>query len=172
MPLLPVTVAAQVPIIQPGAPGESVRELTVEEASTIAKNSYSPDDVRFMQDMIPHHNQAVQMAALVKTRASSPAVRDNAGRIDASQADEIEFMKRWLAERGESVPEATAHHAMHIAHDMAGMATPGQMAALAEAEGTEFDRQFLTLMIAHHEGRRAAGATWLGVRPGVARFHQ
>ncbi|MEM9397992.1 MAG: DUF305 domain-containing protein, partial [Pseudomonadota bacterium] len=144
--------AQQVPIIQPGAPGQAAKQLSVEEASTIAKNSYSPDDVRFMQDMIPHHNQAVQMAALVKERTNSPELRDIAGRIDASQADEIEFMKGWLAERGEQVPEATAHHAMHMSHDMAGMATPEQMAALAEADGIEFDRQFLTLMIAHHEG--------------------
>ncbi|MEO0436195.1 MAG: DUF305 domain-containing protein [Pseudomonadota bacterium] len=144
--------AQQVPIIQPGAPGQAAKQLSVEEASTIAKNSYSPDDVRFMQDMIPHHNQAVQMAALVVERTNSTELRDIAGRIDASQADEIEFMKTWLAERGESVPDATAHHAMHMAHEMAGMATPEQMAALAEAEGIEFDRQFLTLMIAHHEG--------------------
>ncbi|MEM1145842.1 MAG: DUF305 domain-containing protein, partial [Pseudomonadota bacterium] len=150
--LFSLAATAQVPIIQPGAPGEAVRELTVEEASTIAKTSYSPDDVRFMQDMIPHHNQAVQMAVMVKDRTNSEALRDIAGRIDASQADEIEFMRGWLAERGESVPDATAHHAMHASHDMAGMATPEQMKELKAAKGVEFDRMFLTLMIAHHEG--------------------
>jgi uncharacterized protein (DUF305 family) len=144
--------AAQVPILQPGAPGESVRELSVEEASEIAKSSYSPDDVRFMQDMIPHHNQAVQMAALVKDRTNNPEVADIAGRIDASQADEIKFMQDWLATRGEKVPEPSAHHAMHMAHEMAGMATPEQMAELAEAEGVAFDRLFLSLMIEHHKG--------------------
>ncbi|GAB5412901.1 MAG: hypothetical protein Cons2KO_05040 [Congregibacter sp.] len=147
-----MTSFAQVPIIQPGAPGQSARELSAQEAAEIAKSSYSPDDVRFMQDMIPHHNQAVQMAALVKERTNNPEVADIAGRIDASQADEIEFMKDWLASRGEPVPEATAHHAMHMAHDMAGMASSEDMAKLAAAEGVVFDRLFLSLMIAHHEG--------------------
>ncbi len=142
----------QVPIIQPGAPGESARELSVEEASQIAANSYSPDDVRFMQDMIPHHNQAVQMAALVPERTNMPALVEIAQRIDASQADEIKFMQDWLQERGEDVPNPTDHHAMHMTHEMAGMATPEQMAELAASRDTAFDRLFLTLMIAHHEG--------------------
>ena len=144
--------AQEVPIIQPGAPGQSDRQLTAEEAIDIAETSYSPDDVLFMQDMIPHHNQAVQMAALVKDRTNNPELVDVAGRIDASQADEIEFMQDWLKTRGEKVPDPTAHHAMHTTHEMAGMATPEQMAELATLEGTDFDRMFLTLMIAHHEG--------------------
>ncbi|MEO1078750.1 MAG: DUF305 domain-containing protein [Pseudomonadota bacterium] len=143
---------AQVPIVQPGAPGQDVRELSAAEAAKIAQTSYSPDDVRFMQDMIPHHNQAVQMAVLVEERTNSPELKDIAGRINASQADEIEFMQDWLAERGEKVPEASAHHAMHMSHDMAGMASPEDMALLADSRGVGFDRQFLTLMIAHHEG--------------------
>ena len=150
--IAPASVLAQVPIIQPGAPGETVRELSAEEAIEIAKNSYSPDDVLFMQDMIPHHNQAVQMAALVADRTNNPELVEIAGKIDASQADEIEFMQSWLAERGEEVPDPSAHHAMHMSHEMAGMATPQQMADLAAAESAEFDRLFLTLMIAHHEG--------------------
>ncbi len=143
---------AQAPIVQPGAPGESARELSADEAIEIANTSYSPDDVTFMQDMIPHHNQAVQMAALVADRTNRPELVDVAGRIDASQADEIEFMQTWLRERGENVPDPTAHHAMHTDHEMAGMATPEQMAELARAEGTDFDRLFLQLMITHHEG--------------------
>ena len=138
--------------MQPGAPGAGVRELTAQEASEIAKSSYSPDDVRFMQDMIPHHNQAVQMAALVAERTNNPDLGEIAGRIDASQADEIAFMQGWLTERGEVAPDPTAHHAMHTSHDMAGMATPEQMAELASAEGSDFDRLFLTLMIEHHKG--------------------
>ena len=145
-------VTAQVPIIQPGAPGQGARELSASEASEIARNSYSPDDVRFMQNMIPHHSQAVQMAALVAERTNRSELVDIAGRIDASQADEIEFMQDWLAERGEHVPDPAAHHAMSMPHDMAGMATPEQMDALAAAKDTAFDRQFLTLMIEHHKG--------------------
>ena len=140
------------PIVQPGAPGQDNRQLSAEEAVRIARTSHSPDDTRFMQDMIPHHNQAVQMAALVAERTNRQAIIGIAGRIDASQADEIAFMQQWLRERGETVPDPTAHHAMHTEHKMAGMASPEQMAELATLSGTEFDRLFLQLMIPHHEG--------------------
>ena len=150
--IVAVAAAQDVPIVQPGAPGQAARDLSAEEAIEIANTSYSPDDVRFMQDMIPHHNQAVQMAALVTDRTNRQELLDVAGRIDASQVDEIEFMQQWLEERGEEVPNPTAHHAMHTSHKMAGMASPEDMARLAELEGTEFDRLFLELMIAHHEG--------------------
>ena len=143
---------AQAPIVQPGAPGESARELTAEEATDIAVTSHSPDDVRFMQDMIPHHNQAVQMAELVEDRTNRPEVVDAAGRITLSQQDEMEFMEQWLSDRGEQVPDPTDHDAMHTSHRMAGMATPEQMTELAASEGTDFDRMFLQLMITHHEG--------------------
>ncbi len=146
------TMAQDAPIIQPGAPGDSARELSAEEAIEIADTSYSPDDALFMQDMIPHHNQAVQMADLVAERTNRPELVDVAGRIDVSQADEIEFMQQWLRSRGERIPDPTAHEAMHTSHTMAGMASPEQMAELAQAKGTDFDRLFLTLMITHHEG--------------------
>ena len=144
--------AQEVPILQPGAPGEVGRQLTADEAIDIAETGFSPDDVRFMQDMIPHHNQAVQMSALVADRTNRPELVDVAGRIDASQADEIDFMKQWLEERGQEVPDPTEHHAMHTTHEMAGMASPEDMARLATLEGTAFDQLFLTLMIEHHEG--------------------
>jgi len=151
--LCQATVAmAQVPIIQPGAPGETAQELSAEEAIEIANSSYSPDDVRFMQDMIPHHNQATQMADLVADRTNRPELVDVAGRINVSQRDEIDFMGQWLRDRGERVPDPAAHDAMQIDHKMAGMATPQQMAELAAAESTDFDRMFLQLMITHHEG--------------------
>jgi uncharacterized protein (DUF305 family) len=143
---------AQAPIIQPGAPGDSPRELSAEEAIEIADTSYSPADAQFMHDMIPHHHQAIEMAALVADRTNRPELIDAAGRINASQGDEIEFMQQWLRERGERVPDPTAHEAMHTDHSMAGMATPEQMAELAAAEATAFDRLFLTLMITHHDG--------------------
>ncbi len=143
---------AQVPIIQPGAPGEPARELSADEAIEIADTSYSPADALFMQDMIPHHHQAREMAALVADRTNRPELIDVAGRIDASQGDEIGFMQQWLRERGEHVPDPTAHEAMHTSHTMAGMATPEQMAELAASEGIAFDRLFLELMITHHEG--------------------
>ncbi len=141
-----------VPIVQPGAPGESNRQLSPQDAVKITSTSHSPDDTQFMQDMIPHHHQAVQMSALVADRTNRPEIIDLAGRIDASQQGEIEFMQQWLRERGETVPDATAHHAMHTDHTMAGMATPEQMAKLATLNSTDFDRLFLELMIPHHEG--------------------
>jgi len=143
---------ADAPIVQPGAPGQKPRELTADEAIRIATTSYSPDDAQFMRDMIPHHHQALEMAALVADRTNNPDLIDVAGRINAAQGDEIAFMQGWLAERGEPVPEPDAHHAMHTSHAMAGMATPEQMAELAAAQGTDFDRLFLQLMIRHHEG--------------------
>jgi uncharacterized protein (DUF305 family) len=142
----------QAPIIHPGAPGEPARELSAEEAVKIADTSYSPADARFMQDMIPHHHQAIEMAALVADRTNRPELIDVAGRINASQGDEIAFMQGWLRDRGEHVPEPTAHDAMHTSHKMAGMASPEQMAELAASKGTAFDRLFLQLMIPHHEG--------------------
>jgi uncharacterized protein (DUF305 family) len=143
---------ADVPILQPGAPGQGPRELSADEAIRIATTSYSPDDAQFMRDMIPHHHQALEMAALVADRTNNPDLIAAAGRIDAAQGDEIAFMQGWLAERGEPVPEPDAHHAMHTSHAMAGMATPEQMAELTAAEGADFDRLFLQLMIRHHEG--------------------
>jgi uncharacterized protein (DUF305 family) len=143
---------ADVPILQPGAPGDTPRQISPAEAIRIARTSHSPDDVRFMQDMIPHHHQAVEMAALVADRTNNSELIDVAGRIDAAQGDEIAFMQNWLRERGEPMPQPDAHHAMHTSHQMAGMATPEQMAELAAAESAAFDQLFLQLMITHHEG--------------------
>ncbi len=159
--LTSLAAAQDVPIVQPGAPGEAARALTAEEAADIADTSFTEDDVRFMQDMIPHHYQAVEMAALVADRTNRRELIDVAGRIDASQADEIAFMQDWLRARGQDAPDPAARqahrgghgaHKMHVSHDMAGMASPEQMAQLAAAEGVAFDRLFLELMIPHHEG--------------------
>ncbi len=147
-----ISLAQDAPIIQPGAIGDPSRELSAEDAIKVAKTGYSPADVTFMADMIPHHNQAVQMSELVAERTNRPELVDVAGRIDVSQADEIEFMQQWLHSRGEAVPDPTAHEAMHTSHTMAGMATPEQMAELAASDGTNFDRLFLQLMITHHAG--------------------
>ena len=144
--------AQQAPIIQPGAPGQNGRQLSADEAIRIADTSYTDADRQFVQDMIPHHHQALEMAALAEDRTNTPEIIDAAGRIDASQQDEIELMQQWLSDRGETVPDPMMHHAMQTDHMMAGMATPEQMAALAAAEGTDFDRLFLQLMIRHHEG--------------------
>ncbi len=140
------------PIIQPGAPGEPARDLTAEDAIKVAVTRHSPDDVRFMQDMIPHHHQALEMAVLAPDRTNRPDLLEAARRIEASQSDEIRFMQQWLRERGQDVPDPGTHGAMHTDHKMAGMATAEQMAELAAARSVDFDRLFLTLMIKHHEG--------------------
>ncbi|MGR3344150.1 MAG: DUF305 domain-containing protein, partial [Paracoccaceae bacterium] len=144
--LAPVALA-QAPIVQPGAPGQPARTLSAEQATEIAVTAFSPDDIRFMQDMIPHHHQAMEMAELVAGRTNRPEVVDVAGRINASQSDEIAFMQQWLAGRGERVPDPTEHDAMHTTHMMAGMASPEQMAELAASSSIDFDRLFLSLMI-------------------------
>jgi len=143
---------AQAPIINPGAPGQDSRELGAEAASKLAGTRYTEADVRFMQDMIPHHHQALVMSALVPERTNRNELIEVAERIETSQADEIEFMKGWLAARGEDVPDPAAHEAMQMSHEMAGMASPAQMTELEAADGAEFDKLFLALMIEHHEG--------------------
>jgi uncharacterized protein (DUF305 family) len=148
-----VAYAQSVPIVQPGAPGQASKKLTAEEATKLAQSSYTASDVAFMQHMIVHHQQALDMAVLVKDRTNTEDLVSIAGRIEGSQADEIAFMKTWLKERGEPVEDpAMKGHGEHLHHMMKGMASPEAMKALAAAKGTEFDRQFLTLMIAHHEG--------------------
>lgn len=146
-----VLAAQEAPILQPGAPGQPTRTLAAEEATRLANTAFSPADVAFMQAMIVHHQQAVDMAALVEERTNNPDIVAIAGRIDASQKDEIGFMTEWLRERSHDVAMAGMGHAHH--HEaMKGMATPEQMAQLAESRGTAFDRLFLQLMIPHHLG--------------------
>ena len=148
-----VAMAQTAPIVQPGAPGQDSKTLSADEATELAKATYTSADVSFMQGMIVHHQQAVEMAVLVEDRTNQEDIVAIAGRIRSSQADEIEFMQEWLSDRGEPIAmPGMEGHAGHMHHMMAGMASPEQMAALAAAEGTEFDRLFLNLMIAHHEG--------------------
>ncbi len=153
-----IALAQTAPILQPGAPGQDSRMLSADEATQLASASYTAADVRFMQHMIVHHRQALEMSQLVEDRTNQDEIVAVADKIIAGQADEIAFMEQWLRDRGEPL-EAPMHggamseHADHRGHlMMAGMATPEQMAALEAASGNEFERQFLTLMIAHHEG--------------------
>lgn len=173
-----VAIAQDTPIVQPGAPGQATRSLSVAEASDIADTSYSPEDVRFMQAMIPHHQQAVVMADLVADRTNNADLLDIAGRINASQSDEITFMQDWLSARGEAAPSAGdeheghsghAGHGMHDAEAMAamGMATDEQLEELRASNGLAFDKLFLELMIRHHEGA-VNMVTDLLLKPGSA----
>ena len=102
--------------------------------------------------MIPHHHQALELVALAADRTNRKELMDVARRINASQGDEIEFMQQWPRDRGQHVPDPTAHDTMHTSQKMAGMSTPEQMAELVASDGTAFDRLFLELVIPHHEG--------------------
>ena len=148
----PAALAQGAPIVQPGAPGQPSKVLTAEQATRLADTSYAPADAAFMQHMITHHSQAVEMAALIASRTNNEDVVKAGGRIEASQADEMKFMREWLEARSEPLTMPMSHGA-HGAHTMMkGMASPEQMAALAAASGTAFDRMFLQMMIAHHQG--------------------
>ena len=124
----------------------------------LGQSSYIEADVRFMQHMIVHHGQAVDMGALVEGRTSDEGVRLMAERIALTQESEIAMMRTWLTRRGEST-EMQGHHGHHMNHQMdpnvplmPGMLSPAQMEALAASSGAEFDDLYLTGMILHHQG--------------------
>ena len=134
----------EVQIIKPGAPGQNSEIIGEEQAIQIADSSYTKADVNFLQGMIMHHEQAILMSSFVESRTNSKNINDLAGRIDASQKDEIDFMQAWLGERDE---QTTGMMKM-----MRGMATEYQLKELQDSLGVDFDRQFLQLMINHHDG--------------------
>lgn len=119
---------------------------------------YTKADVEFMQSMISHHAQAIFMTRLAASHGASPKVLFLARKIDQSQMPEILLMQGWLYEKKQFVPDTSAYHNMM----MPGMLTPKQIADLEKARGREFDRQFLTLMIQHHEGALKMVADLLG----------
>lgn len=140
------------PIVQPGAPGDPSRAISAEEAINLAEPELVTEaDVRFMQGMIGHHAQAIEMSALVDERTERDEMRNVALRITLSQEDEIRMMQQWLTSRGYEAPEAHAHTG-HGTMLMPGMLTPEEMARLEAASGTAFDLLFLEGMIKHHEG--------------------
>jgi uncharacterized protein (DUF305 family) len=139
------------PIVHPGAPGEASRTITAAKAVDLSGVGYTPTDVRFMQGMIGHHAQAIEMTELLRTRSQRDDMRLLARRIEISQADEIGLMRGWLQRRGQEVPSEHAHH-MPGATLMPGMLSPEEMDRLAAATGDQFDRLFLEGMIKHHDG--------------------
>jgi uncharacterized protein (DUF305 family) len=153
--LSPSVSAQQSPVVvQPGAPGKPTQTLPSSTRATLPP--HSPADVKFMQGMIMHHAQAVEMTALLESRTENKELRSLGARISRSQSDEINFMKRWLAARGEptSLPMhnmSGSHMSGHQMH-MPGMLTAKQMEALRKAKGKEFDLLFLEGMIQHHNG--------------------
>lgn len=146
-------------IIQPGAPGHPNKTLTPATAATPPRKP-SDADIVFMQGMIMHHNQAVEMTALLAVRGADPAVKEMGRRIAVSQTDEMRYMKQWLTERGfpttmtvDGMPmDMPGMDMSAMMPAMPGMLTPAQMATLKAASGPAFDHLFLTGMIQHHTG--------------------
>jgi uncharacterized protein (DUF305 family) len=153
----------QAPIVQPGAPGQNSKVLSAATIKVVPREP-TEADVKFMQGMIMHHSQAVEMTALMPSRTHNKKLLEFGKKISVSQTDEIKFMKQWLEDRGKSVPtdheimmhmgnmKGMEHMDMGSMPMMPGMLTPEQMAALAKATGPTFDRLFLTGMIQHHTG--------------------
>ncbi|MCW2742396.1 MAG: Lipoprotein [Blastococcus sp.] len=119
------------------------------EPSAGAETSFNDADVSFAQGMLPHHEQAIEMAQLADGRAADPRVLDLAGRIEAAQAPEIDTLTGWLADWGADDMSAMDHGS---GDGMGGMMSEQDMTMLMNATGAEFDRQFLQQMIAHHRG--------------------
>jgi uncharacterized protein (DUF305 family) len=142
-------------VVQPGAPGKPSKTLPPSTKGTLPPRSQA--DVEFMQGMIMHHQQAVEMTALIPSHTENKDLRLLGERISSSQSAEIKFMQRWLAARGESISMAMpgmpdmdkSGRPMAL---MPGMLSAEQMAALRKANGAEFDHLFLTGMIQHHNG--------------------
>jgi uncharacterized protein (DUF305 family) len=166
---LPLTVSAQQTdnkapvVVQPGAPGQPSVTLPSTTRGMLPLRSLK--DVQFMQGMIMHHSQAVEMTALIQDRSENRELRLLGERISHSQTDEINFMKRWLEARGEPLSPTSGGMSMPGMSTpavststgpkpmlMPGMLTTEQMDALRKARGAEFDRLFLTGMIQHHKG--------------------
>ena len=166
--LIALTAVQQTPpIFQPGAPGTASRVITPAEAIALGRSTFTDDDVAFVQHMIVHHAQAVEMVELLQTRGVHPTVRRLGQRIALGQEAEIALMRGWLSDRSQPLEmpgmgggHAGMDHSHHAGHAMpasdtpimAGMLSPAQMQALAAASGPAFDRLFLEGMIRHHQG--------------------
>ena len=139
------------PIVQPGAPGQATQVISAATASDLSNVEYTGADIKFMQGMIGHHAQAIEMVTLLMANSTSEDMKKLGQRIQISQDDEINMMQGWLRVRGQQVPDRNAMH-QHGGPLMPGMLSPDEMRQLAAAKGVQFDRLFLEGMIKHHGG--------------------
>lgn len=144
-------------VVAPGKPGEAAKRLSAEEArKSVEDDSPNSADFGYVQAMIKHHGQALVMTSLAPKQGGSAKVKRIAGRIAAAQGPEIKAMRAWLKKQGGD--QKSGSHGGHehgSAHDhgtMPGMATERQLDELRDAQGEDFDRHFLKLMITHHQG--------------------
>lgn len=143
----PSPTTSPVPVIVPGRPGESASTVPSDQLPAPDGQLYNAADAYFMRMMIPHHGQALEMAALAEGRAGHPQIRAVASRITAAQKPEIAYFQSWLKARNLSEQEPGHDHA-----GMQGMQSPEAIKALVGLKGAEFDRRFVDMMVAHHEG--------------------
>ncbi|RBQ19159.1 DUF305 domain-containing protein [Spongiactinospora rosea] len=144
----PLTAGSGAPVIVPGEPGGGGRTATPGERLGDSGARTSAADITFAESMIPHHRQALEMAALAPARSADRRLLALAERVTVAQGPEIQALAGWLRGEGRAVP---AGHG-HTRGGMYGMATLEQMNRLRVARGTAFDRLFLQLMITHHQG--------------------
>jgi uncharacterized protein (DUF305 family) len=138
-----------VPVIVPGRPGESASTVPSDQITGPAGSPFNSLDTWFVRMMIPHHRQALEMAALAPSRAKNPQLRAVAERITVAQRPEVEVLRAWLRER--ELPEET-DEAGHDHGAMRGMQPPEAIRALSGLSGDAFDKMFVDMMVAHHEG--------------------
>lgn len=148
--------SSPVPVVVPGAPGEAATVVPSDEIEAPDGSVYNGVDVWFVRMMIPHHEQAVELAALAPDRAASPQLRALAERISVAQPAEIAVLRAWLRARG--LAEATDDHARAA---MPGMQLPSAIRALAASTGDAFDRRFVEMMSDHHQGAVEMATTTL-----------
>ncbi|MCA0144059.1 DUF305 domain-containing protein [Blastococcus sp. LR1] len=129
------------------------------ESATTAQ--FNDADVAFAQGMLPHHEQAVEMAQLSTDRAADPRVTDFADRIEGAQGPEIETLTGWLEAWDADAGSGGMDHGSAGHGSMGGMMSEQDMQALSDASGAAFDRMFLELMVAHHRGATAMAETEL-----------
>ena len=118
------------PIFQPGAPGQPSRVVTPEQAQALGRTTFTTADVGFMQHMIVHHAQAVEMVGLLETRGSNARVKLLGRRIALSQEAEMAIMRGWLEERGQptgmqGMDHSTMDHGAHAGMSQGAMSHAG-----------------------------------------------
>jgi len=150
--------AASAQVTQADARAASNAAAAIRARADSARYPYTEADINFVQGMIHHHAQALQMARMAPSHGASPDVLTLCGRIINAQNDEINFMSLWLRDRNQVVPDPTPGpmkmkmDGMDMDMLMPGMLSPEQIKALDAARGVAFDRLFLEGMIQHHSG--------------------
>ncbi len=140
-------VASAPPVVVPGRPGEPAATRAAEQVRGASTPRWNSLDVWYVRMMIPHHEQALEMATLAPDRAADPRIRAVAERIRAAQGPEVGLLRAWLSTR-----DLPADVPGHDHGSMRGMQSAEAMRQLADAKGAAFDRMFVRMMTDHHQG--------------------